>query len=97
MWERHAKISALACKHKHFSSVSVTILRVRDYSLCFVPRRFSVTEEKFELSVLNVLKGKDKNLAVVGGLNFHSLGLVCLFGDVREKVCHEPNTPPRYI
>ena len=65
--------------------------------LCFVPRRFSVTEEKFELYVLIFLKGKDKNLAGVGGLNFYSLGLGCLFGDVREKVCREPNTPPRYI
>ena len=43
-----------------------------------------MTEEKFELSFLIFLKGKDKNLAVVSGLNFYSLGLVCLFGDVRE-------------
>ena len=57
---------------------------MHDFSLCFVGRRFSLTEEKFELSVLIFLKGKHKNLAVVGGLNFYSIVLVCLFGDVRE-------------
>ena len=91
------KYLLLLVKHQHFSFISVTILHVRDFSLCFVARRFSATEEKFELSVSIFLEGKDKNLAVVGGLNFYSLGLVCLFGDVREKVCDEPNTPPRYI